>query len=1321
MAKAFHGRIEDTRDALIVLEACRQGLLPRINRRLLAAEREGAIKSEPYDESSGGPATRTRQAHAPNPSLIEAGSVFVFDEYESGIYRWTDGRIWSPSRICGNFLVYRELYRKLPDQKCWTAKDKAGMKDGNALKDKTLKETVKKENLVVLGCMKGTFVLKKDGLVKKTICVTGVELPPPEELQNRSNVTSRLRPSRGAASSRPPGFKLAGIQHLVCYERPGAAISNLHRPRDYVQLRDLPISKTFVLAQKYRNPLRITPLPSDQMPVDPWDEYIDSERIIETRNSSNPQTRPKRSKPSVDDNSGNASSNDFMSGEYVQHHPREPVPAATSASHKIFTVSHPYSTRRHSHQFGHRTEPQVTSRITRNPTRSLRRSTRHIAPMDSDNTGFSTQRKRRSASVTSSDHGIFIKDEEFSSSSTSTPVCDAHHWMSISSPDSQLELHGVKFKDGQWELRPFSDDADNPVEATSSIFFPPACNHAGFHDGRTLAINEEQETARRATWMAEPAEAAVHTPNHEFCQQDRSVSLLPAVPSSLTKHPGDQPATGPEASEDWHPSGTPSPEHHAQERMRIPSKSVSAERDGMTSSPVLPSLTTRDETSPGTNEPAFATKSSCNENSPSAFSSSVHSEQSYGLSLSSSLSLSPACKSSCANSPSAVRSPRSNIQRRSESKTPLSPMYEHEEIEDSAVTSAAMILTSALSDHQLSHKTLNTLVADVGTPHLAASPATSYPPMSPLLSQAEWRGALAGPPSENYVWANAIQHMSDKTSNYVLPPVMHMMQQEPPLEQPSGFQQHLSGSINATASVTAIPPWSPSPTPAMHQRQHLNHERSPLPEVSSQHFAIEREFQQYHLRHPQQQPQQQMGLATPMQYFPAQPFTNVRLVSGYRTMHPSGGTNDTESMKDPIEAHVSMGSETSLAQAASFAGSRPHGLDFQDDHTLAQASDALWDYRMDWNQIQAVFEPSSTPRTCSYSTAAASGQVHGPSPASSGLAYDSSTSFTGAADSAPEPRASQRRYMSPSSYLFAGACSSAPLDRPRIPDTSSSAPTPYSRDMASMSRRPSCTSTRRSSDRSNSTVSEDSQHSTQLPASDTHPYGPGESYQQEKLSCCSGESLGYVFDQEPLGGAEASFYTPDTRDQPFDDSTPPDQAATSSCHLPQLTPGTLSAMHPSATDDSARSAEDLEVSADESLGKAEYLLHTQHSRLSQFSQLPSDPSSDARQDPRSDRFSDDNQPWALRRHEDAAQDMFPGLIDLRPRSSAYESSASEDPRFGGALEQEEFLEDRLERERLERARAMAALNDDDGMSSGSELTDGTRSDDTRLLYSPTPA
>ncbi|KAI8347308.1 Gti1/Pac2 family-domain-containing protein [Mortierella sp. GBAus27b] len=203
MAKAFHGRIEDTTDALMVFEACRQGLFPKTNRRLLAAERgevqddmttgsEDPTSSDPTSSgstasgstASGSTASgSTSSANPPAPSsLITPGSVFVFDEEQSNIHRWTDGRIWSPSRICGNFLVYRELYRKLPTEKCRTPKEKAIMKDGSGLKDKALKEKVERDNLVVMGSMKGTFVLKTDGLIKKTMCVRGIELPSKDDL-----------------------------------------------------------------------------------------------------------------------------------------------------------------------------------------------------------------------------------------------------------------------------------------------------------------------------------------------------------------------------------------------------------------------------------------------------------------------------------------------------------------------------------------------------------------------------------------------------------------------------------------------------------------------------------------------------------------------------------------------------------------------------------------------------------------------------------------------------------------------------------------------------------------------------------------------------------------------------------------------------------------------------------------------------------------------------------------------------------------------------------------------------------------------------------
>lgn len=82
--ETFYGLVENTLDALRIFQMCRDGRLSRVRRRLHERERR----------------------------LIRSGSVFVFDEEESGIRRWTDGRLWSPSRILGNFLIYRELEKK---------------------------------------------------------------------------------------------------------------------------------------------------------------------------------------------------------------------------------------------------------------------------------------------------------------------------------------------------------------------------------------------------------------------------------------------------------------------------------------------------------------------------------------------------------------------------------------------------------------------------------------------------------------------------------------------------------------------------------------------------------------------------------------------------------------------------------------------------------------------------------------------------------------------------------------------------------------------------------------------------------------------------------------------------------------------------------------------------------------------------------------------------------------------------------------------------------------------------------------------------------
>ncbi|OAD73022.1 hypothetical protein PHYBLDRAFT_6945, partial [Phycomyces blakesleeanus NRRL 1555(-)] len=80
----FIGHIKTPQDALIIFEACRRGQLNRVQRRLSSKER----------------------VH------ITSGSVFAWDEREAGVRRWTDGRTWSPSRVLGSFLTYRELNTK---------------------------------------------------------------------------------------------------------------------------------------------------------------------------------------------------------------------------------------------------------------------------------------------------------------------------------------------------------------------------------------------------------------------------------------------------------------------------------------------------------------------------------------------------------------------------------------------------------------------------------------------------------------------------------------------------------------------------------------------------------------------------------------------------------------------------------------------------------------------------------------------------------------------------------------------------------------------------------------------------------------------------------------------------------------------------------------------------------------------------------------------------------------------------------------------------------------------------------------------------------
>ncbi|KAF7327324.1 hypothetical protein MKEN_00309900 [Mycena kentingensis (nom. inval.)] len=143
----FTGLIESTMNALRVIHAARQGVIPRITRRLNDAERRTMIKS---------------------------GAVFVFSVEESGIKRWTDGLLWSPSRIVGNFLVYREINERTNSRgshKKLYPTDEAS----RALSVGSASQPHIRDPLTAIidprqSSEQGTF--KPNGLIKKTITVT---------------------------------------------------------------------------------------------------------------------------------------------------------------------------------------------------------------------------------------------------------------------------------------------------------------------------------------------------------------------------------------------------------------------------------------------------------------------------------------------------------------------------------------------------------------------------------------------------------------------------------------------------------------------------------------------------------------------------------------------------------------------------------------------------------------------------------------------------------------------------------------------------------------------------------------------------------------------------------------------------------------------------------------------------------------------------------------------------------------------------------------------------------------------------------------------
>ncbi|KAJ3270177.1 hypothetical protein HDU76_011196, partial [Blyttiomyces sp. JEL0837] len=135
---SYRGFIQTTHDALVLFQAVRLGRVAKLPERINEAQKQ----------------------------MIEPGVVIIYGEVESGIKRWTDGKLWGPSRIRGNFLIYHQAVTKISRNQR-QKKETAHI----SIRSERMLET----NRVTMSGSKvrGTIVLMGDdeALIKKTISV----------------------------------------------------------------------------------------------------------------------------------------------------------------------------------------------------------------------------------------------------------------------------------------------------------------------------------------------------------------------------------------------------------------------------------------------------------------------------------------------------------------------------------------------------------------------------------------------------------------------------------------------------------------------------------------------------------------------------------------------------------------------------------------------------------------------------------------------------------------------------------------------------------------------------------------------------------------------------------------------------------------------------------------------------------------------------------------------------------------------------------------------------------------------------------------------
>ena len=186
-----------------------------------------------------------------------------------GIKRWTDGRVWSPSRILGNFLIYRELDKKSNSEKKMSISSTGSNNSNNniMMEGGNTNEAVRRSFSIdssgsidrtkerqLVGSLSESYRFKEDGLIKKTmsIIVNGV------------------------------------AQHLISYYDPNEVLQEkLRAPSSIPELASLEISPELLVKQNFRIPPLVEPTFDGQLtPPEQQQQHQNSRMMYPLRSMS---------------------------------------------------------------------------------------------------------------------------------------------------------------------------------------------------------------------------------------------------------------------------------------------------------------------------------------------------------------------------------------------------------------------------------------------------------------------------------------------------------------------------------------------------------------------------------------------------------------------------------------------------------------------------------------------------------------------------------------------------------------------------------------------------------------------------------------------------------------------------------------------------------------------------------------------------------------------------------------------------------------------------------------------------------------------------